>query len=152
MFFEVILYKKSFTKTPIYDYKELSFYYEPWGNCDISLMLNDSYVGIDVDVNTMAAIQISGVSPYTNWLRKNIIPPRAYPGDLIIKNITEKTHGIGYDYNDISTKISYNKTNGWICMGIEKKDGVDCVEFEKNTIAVVDNGKLIAIWIKPVFR
>lgn len=67
---------------------------------------------------------------------------------LFVDEIQQKGSGIQYVDN---WKTYYDEENGWICIGNPQCENGVAVEFAQNTLAVIDNRELKAIWIKPEF-
>ncbi len=154
MLFDIVYENKKFNKVPIYNLVEKSFIYEPFEDSDFSLMLGASYVGLDINIKTMLAVQVSGYSPKSTWKLTSSSPPNADSGSLVLFSSEILFSGTGIDYYEFNKNVFYNKRNGWICIGDTSWDNSNacCVAFENNTIAVVKNKKLVALWIKPIFQ
>lgn len=133
----------------IYVSNEHSFDFEPSRNADITLMINNLYLGIDSE--TMLAQQVWGYSPKSSWINKKLRVPLSSIGEL---NLFERVEAglskrlIGSE----SWKTSFDPEIGWVCIGDENLSYHEiAVEFATNTVAVLDGEKLISIWLKPIF-
>ena len=56
---------------------ENSFFYEPWNNVNFSILIGNGYNSLDVNLQTKKALQLIGLNPQMNWIRKNLIVPQA---------------------------------------------------------------------------
>lgn len=45
----------------------------------------------------------------------------------------------------------YDPISGWICIGSHSSKESAAIEFASNTIAVVCNQMIVALWLKPEF-
>lgn len=149
----IIKYKKQeFLGRPIYFSEQMSFMYEPWRENNYSLMLGAAYTSLDINLEDMTAVQISGCNPKRIWKKCNLTPPTAKEGVLNFVTDEELLPGSGFDYSD-DWQTLYNPKNGWICLGNPYYNNLfECVKFARDTIAVVQEGKLTALWVCPVFK
>lgn len=149
----VVDYKKlNFNHNLIYLLSEMSFYVN-YSNKDVySLMLGSGYVGLDIDVESSKALGITGYSCKTYWKKHKLKVPQYRTGELKIVSKEKLLSGTG-SYYAKDWETFYDPASGWICIG-SKDDSTknDCVEFFKNIIAVVNNEKLVAIWIKLIIK
>lgn len=134
---------------PIYVINEKSLYYEPWLECDCSIMIGTGYNSLDVDLNTNKVVHISGLNPKSNWKSGVIHPPKAKLGVLKIESSENLISGIGITYAE-NWVTTYDRRSGWLQIGnyniINK---FEFVNFANNTIAVIDNNDLKSILVKP---
>lgn len=131
---------------------EQSFFCDPWNDVDFSIILGNSYCGLDLKLDTLKAMQISGVNPKYNWIHQDLSAPKAPIGELLVQGDPSIFEiGMGVHYAD-DWKTYYSPHSGWVCIG-NTVFGDDCnaVTFANNTIAVVKNTMLWAIWVKPKF-
>ena len=131
---------------------ESSFYYEPWNEVNFSIIIGKTYTSLDVDLDTMRVLQVTGFNPSNNWIERRLSIPQAKRGELIIacdKGKLEVGAGIHYEHKWMTY---FDAETGWICVGNPKYSGdSQTVEFANNSIAVIVKNKLFAIWIKPYF-
>lgn len=133
----------------IYVRSEYSFDFEPSRNADITLMINNLYLGIDSE--TMSALQVWGYSPKSSWINKKLRVPLSSNGKLKLSERVEA--GLSKKLlGSESWKTNFDPETGWVCIGDENLSHQEiAVEFATNTIAVLDGEKLISIWLKPIF-
>lgn len=136
---------------PQYLKEEHSFIYMPWNNVNFSIMIGEGYNSLDLNLDNGYILQLSGFNHNYNWIEKELVIPKFKSGYL--KVLFKKNYASGTGIQYITDWHTYfDKRTGWICVGHP-----DCqsdwgrVEFAKNTIAVVSDGKLKSIWIKPKF-
>jgi len=122
------------------EYSFNSFPYET--NIDFDLMVNKLYLTVVGN----KIIQITGFSPYGAWVKAGYSPPKYKMGEL--KVIDNLEPGFSYQVNKVDWPIHVNVKNGWICIGDCRGNG-EVVEFINDCVAVVENGELIALWLKP---
>ena len=139
--FEADFTKPRSSLTAEYIAEDYSFTYEG-GYPDSSVLINCLELGIDSE--TGIAVQISGYHSYMIWKGKSLTPPEAKDGALIMSDKIES--GVTYGIKDNVTTY-YDKSNGWVCIGTRNCDNADCVRFSENCIAVVNDGKLAAVWV-----
>jgi hypothetical protein len=135
----------------IYIKREHSFIVKPFRNTDISIFIKD--LGIDIESIGMRALGVGGYHPDGgSWIRKELNPPRAEEGALILEADIEPGRGDFRLPESLEFKTYYDEKSGWVCIGnCEKSKDSQTVEFLKNCIAVLEDGNLIALWLKPVF-
>ena len=130
---------------------EYSFFYDPWNDVNFSILIEQGYNSLDVKLETDRVFQVTGINPNYNWIEKELVAPVFQRGILTVSFDEKHQEGTGIQYaNDWQTY--FNRKTGWVCIGnpdcsIESKS----VEFAKNSVAVIENGKLYSIWIRPQF-
>ena len=130
---------------------EYSFFYNPWSNVNFSILIEKGYNSLDIELETGRVLQVTGVNPNYNWIEKELVNPVFQRGILTVSFDEKHSEGTGIQYaNDWQTYFNYK--TGWVCIGnpdcnTESK----CVEFAKDSVAVIDNGQLSSIWIRPQF-
>ena len=130
---------------------ENSFFYEPWNDADFSIMLGNGYNSLDVDLSTKYTLQLTGLNPKHNWIEQDIVAPIAKQGYLIALLDDDYQSGTGIQYVT-GWETYFNPKTGWVCIGCPKhSDNSEIVLFADNTIAVIENEHLCAVWIKPIF-
>ena len=149
--FRVLKSGTCYVGAPIYDLEEKEFSFEPWGNTSFAVMLGAAYVSLDIAAENGIAYYVSGYSPKRLWISQRLSTPDSTKGQLQITSDTAFQRGMGTYYTQ-GWQTFFDTSTGWICMGDrnEKKD-CEVVEFGTNTLAVVKNGELKAVWVKPVF-
>ena len=130
---------------------ENSFFYEPWNDVNFSILIRNGYNSLDVNLQTKKALQLTGLNPQMNWIRKNLIVPKAQPGNLFILPDQNYQTGTGIQYAT-NWQTYFNPDTGWICIGNPNDFCEDsAVLFANNTIAMIENNNINSIWIKPTF-
>lgn len=91
------------------------------------------------------------MNPNYNWIKKELAAPVSQRGILTVSFDEKCQEGIGIQYAS-DWQTYFNCKTGWVCIGnpdcnIESKS----VEFAQDSIAVIDNGQLSSIWIRPEF-
>ncbi len=147
--FEAKISEKMINGELMYIEKENLFDFVPVLNNDIILLLG--YIHIGVDSNTMKLQQIWGLSSKFSWVEKRLGIPNSKKGEVIVNEDIDPglTKRIA---NSFEYGVSYDKVSGWICIGDYNVLHEDIsVEFAKNTVAVIADGVLKALWLKPKF-
>ena len=125
---------------------EYSFDFEPTQSSSYDVLVGDLTISFDVDLN---AKQVWGYNPNLGWIDEKLSLPTAVQGTLNLANEIDNPQRID---GSKEWKTYYDSCTGWVCIGISNKERNDlAVEFATNTIAVLNDGNLKAIWIKPLF-
>lgn len=134
----------------IYEKNDYSFDFKPAQNTDITLMVGYLYLGIDSE--TMLARQVWGYSPSSSWMKKILKVPTYFSGDLSLQE--EIQAGLSQRLGDSENWTTYyDPDTGWVCIGDDSFSKNDiAVEFATNTIAVLKEENLKAVWLQPVFQ
>jgi hypothetical protein len=131
--------------------KNHEFDSNPKINSDITLLVG--YINIGFDSETKKATQIWGFHHNFNWINKKLNQPLLSKGEIKLdidiapgdsKRIKEATNW----------HTSYDSTNGWIKFGNDLDTSkAHNIEFFTNTVmSIDDNGKIVALWLKPEFK
>lgn len=133
----------------IYVKKDLSFDFRPIYDADYSLLIG--YVSLSFDSETKRACQVWGCNPISTWVNKDLIKPKSIRGALLLDDEIEA--GDNIRLIEAGVWITYfDKSTGWVCIGNDKGDNNDiAVEFADNTIAVINQNALKALWLNPKF-
>lgn len=130
---------------------EYSFFYDPWNDVNFSILIEHGYNSLDIKLENGRVLQVTGINPNYNWIEKELVAPVFQRGILTVSFDEKCQEGTGIQYaSDWQTYFNYK--TGWVCIG-----NPDCniksksVEFAKNSVAVIDNGQLSSIWIRPQF-
>ena len=131
--------------------EEYSFFCDPWNDVNFSVLIGQGYNSLDIKLQTGRVLQVTGLNPNYNWIEKELVAPIFQRGILTVLFDKKYQEGTGIQYaNDWETY--FNHKTGWVCIG-----NPDCnneskgVEFAQNSVAVIDNGQLSSIWIRPQF-
>ena len=147
-----VLYKNiNFLGEAQYIDDESSFYYKPWNYVDYALVIGNGYNSLDVNLKTMNVVQLTGLNPKRNWIKKNLSVPYAQPGELLVLLNENYQGGTGVQYAK-NWETYFNLDTGWICIGNPNYASTDkAVIFANNTVAVVREKTLLSVWIRPRF-
>ncbi len=133
-------------KTLIYNTEECSFDTEPSAkevNFDITInRLNLTAVDEDNKI-----VQLWGVSGYNEWKVMDYQVPVSKPG--ILRVMDNLKYGFIYQVAEEDWPVYANRETGWICFGSPEKKSNMIVEFVSNCVAVIEDGSLLALWLKP---
>jgi hypothetical protein len=125
---------------------EYSFYMQSTINgVNLDLLINNIDLAID-DNNCIT--HLSGFCPYGNWIKTNIVIPKYKRG--IIRVIHQLKSGFSYRLNDHEWSTYIDEKERWVCIGNPEKPG-QAVEFLNHCIAVINQGELVSLWLKPKF-
>lgn len=131
----------------IYCREENSFDFVPSNNADILLLVG--YLQIGVDSETMTVQQVWGFQPFESWIKKTLNVPNFIAGELMVEG--DIVPGMSYRIEGSENWIAqFDSKSGWVCIGeSEKVESASFIKFADNTIAVINEGKLKALWLKP---
>lgn len=106
---------------------------------------------LEVAVDTSLCLYIWGYCPMGRWGRSSLSPPIAQRGSL--RAIHDKplvpAVSIGLEYM-VSANAWFDPDSGWFCMGIkEVASDAQAVEFAAGCVAVVADGRLSSLWVRP---
>lgn len=133
-----------------YSIEENSFYYEPWNDVDFSIIIGKGYSSLDLNLDTFNVLQLTGFNPRKNWVSQALAVPKSKTGILKAHISEDQQKGSGLQYVD-DWETYYDEKSGWICIGNPQcKNGLT-VEFAENTLAVIVDSELKAVWIRPKF-
>ncbi len=124
---------------------EYSFSCNAFG-VDSALLIDCLELNMDSESGIVCAI--SGFHSYMIWEKATLIAPISSDGVLKSSEVIESGEVLRIAEN-VSTFV--DSSSGWICIGSPEYIGCTCVRFCENVIAVLDNGKLKALWVSPVF-
>lgn len=130
---------------------EYSFFYDPWNDVNFSILIENGYNSLDVKLKNGRVLQVTGINPNYNWIEKELVAPVFQQGILTVLFDEKCQEGTGIQYAS-DWKTYFNYKTGWVCIGNpECNTESKSVEFAKNSVAVIDNGQLSSIWIRPQF-
>ncbi len=130
---------------------EHSFFYDLWNDVNFSILIGQGYNSLDIELETGRVLQVTGLNPNYNWIEKELVTPVFKQGILTVSFDEKHQEGTGIQYAT-DWKTYFNYKTGWVCIGDpDCNTGSKCVEFAKNSVAVIDNGQLSSIWIRPQF-
>lgn len=138
--------------SPIYSIKEQAFFSKPDAPSDFSIMIKGGYTSLDVSLISSTLYCISGFNPQKMWKKANLRYPVANQGLVKVIFDFNVEKGMGIDYA-IDWETFYDINTGVICIcNSNIPYNAINVEFANSTVASIDNGNLVGIWIKPFFE
>ncbi|WBW98147.1 hypothetical protein [Oceanirhabdus sp. W0125-5] len=133
----------------IYSKDDLSFDFEPIQNSDCTLLIG--YINLTFDSETKLACQVWGYNDINTWISRELVKPNSIKGRLYLEDGIDAGENIRLIDAGVWTTY-FDKNSGWVCIGNDKIEDNDfSVEFAKNTIAVTNQNRLKALWLKPYF-
>lgn len=132
----------------LYIGQEYSLYFSlPCPNIDVGIAFGESTeLGVVLELNEI--VNINGYSPKSSWIRQHLNFPNSRKGCLLV-NFERKPNKGECLSLDPHCLTYYDEKAGFICIGDYRlEDSDDSVEFADNIIAVVREGKLVAVWAK----
>lgn len=134
---------------PVYRESESSFAIEPPSNEGVSsALVNDLQLEVDEDGVVLYAW---GLFPHpSTWQPTVFSPPIARRRRMRIVVSDGWTPGVSRRLNANRWSTFVNTASGWVCLGDpEASQNVVAVEFAPNSVAVVEKGVVVAIWLRP---
>jgi hypothetical protein len=94
---------------------------------------------------------VTGYCPYQGWRKTTLFPPPHSVADLEIVNPHDITPGVAHGLNDLNSRWPvYLNPQGWVCIGDPADKGDQAVEFVPDSVAVLRNDRLVALWLHPI--
>lgn len=137
----------------IYYDKEEGITTEPYYQTNFTIMTGGAYVGLDINLDNMQLLAISGSCPKNTCIFELIEPPKNIDSASIIIDTKENwLEGMG-TYIQENNTIYYNSKNNWFCIGEKDNNKYDCsVKFMENVILCLENNKFKALWFNPIHK
>lgn len=153
MRFEVSRAEDIIVGRAVYDTANSTFQFEGDVRGVTSVLMCRDYVQMEVDEDGRA-LYVWGFAPQQWWIDTSARPPQSSRGSLRVEPDDERIPGISIRVPGASEwEISYDSHTSWICVGsITTTEGAQAIEFASDTIAIVHQNKLEAIWIRPELR
>lgn len=129
----------------IYTYEEYSFYKSRVSN-ELNFTLYVNYIGLMVGQKNYVE-SLDGFCPYGSWISINLVVPEYKKGLLKVEADVEP--GFSYRINDFEWPAYMNQEK-WVCIGNPQATG-ETLEFLQDCVAVVNEGTLKSLWLKPTF-
>lgn len=134
----------------VYRQGENSFDFVPAQETDSALLIG--YLHLAFDSGTRFVRQVWGFHPHLSWKPAKLTPPRACGGRLRIETSIDPGTAKRI-VADGEWSTYHDKDTGWVCIGDPQPDPEDtAVAFAADSIAVVANSLLRAIWLKPEWQ
>jgi hypothetical protein len=111
-----------------------------------SLLIND----IQLEVTEQGAVShVWGLCDHpSRWQASNLTAPIARGGALLCP--ASLTPGVSIRLNDQRWAVRHDTRTGWIAIGDHKEaESDEVVEFQSNCRAVLRDGELVCLWLKP---
>jgi len=111
-----------------------------------SIQVNELQLQLDEEGRVLYA---DGYCPHMGWSEMQANPPSARRGALYVRDLS-LVAGVSVAVSSSRWPVSVNCKMGWVCVG-QQLPAVSCsaVEFATNSIAVVEEGFLKSVWLKP---
>ena len=128
---------------------EHSFDVEPQPEWFATVVVN--YLELAFDESKIV-LCVWGYCPYTLGEKVRLSPPERCRGKLVISSNVEWMRGCGRRLVDGKGwwPRYFDPKIGWVCLGNPKFVSGEVVEFAPDCVAVLDAGRLRAIWLRPV--
>jgi hypothetical protein len=106
---------------------------------------------LEVAVDTSLCLYIWGYSPMEKWERTSLTPPIAQRGLLRATHDKPLVPAVSIGLEHMMPATAwFDPDTGWFCMGNKVvAAGVEAVEFATGCIAVVADGRLSSLWVRP---
>ena len=150
MKFRVDLSKPKNKGIVTYNKAEHSFDFQPLKSADTSILVD--YINIDINASSKELRQVWGFCTWEGWQKKELHLPNYSSGAILYE--AKLIPGVSERIPDSENWAKYyDEASGWVCIGEERTQTNDiAVEFADHTIAVLQDGNLKALWIKPVWE
>ena len=140
---------------PTYDVEGYSFDYHSHTSYD-SILRVRYYLELPFSYFDRKIGYVAGLCGYQVWKSMIMNPPEYNEGSLIVEEqsikepLEDKIILSVYDLEETKDWSVYlNPKTGWVCIGNPETQNIEVVEFATDTIAVLNNGELKALWVKP---
>lgn len=115
---------------------------------------------IEVGVGTSIALYIWGYYPHESWKHEELGHLEAQPGGIRIavtnEGLSNLEPGISVSLVEINEwPAIFDPNSGWLRIGSGDPDTDShstCIRFANDTIAVINEGSLTAVWLHPDIR
>lgn len=153
MEFEVIYDRPILRGAVIYDTQYHSFDFvpaEPRDESSVSSVLLDD---LELEISDLhRVLWASGYCPYAYWKRARLVPPMSRSGRLVAAIDPPVVPGASVRIARPGIwPVIFDPNSRWVCIGSAEPAVQDeAVEFAADSIAVVRNGTLSALWLHPM--
>lgn len=112
-----------------------------------SILFNDLQLEID---DSGLVLYVWGLFPHlSRCMATDFMAPVAEKRLLRFSGIEEITPGVSVRYNSVPWDCFVNMRSGWVGVGNPKAvEESLAIEFGPNQIAVIDNGKIVTVWLR----
>lgn len=106
---------------------------------------------MEVSIESNLCLYVWGYCPFMKWKALAVAPPSSQAGALQVAIDRAFTAGVSVGIEEmISPTPHFNPNTGWFCMGnSETPDDSLVIEFATDTLAAVQAGRLLSLWVKP---
>jgi hypothetical protein len=106
---------------------------------------------LEVAVDTSLCLYIWGYCPMGRWERTTLMPPVARRGSLRAVHDKPLVPAVSIGLEQmIGTTAWFDPDSGWFCVGKKEiASDVQAVEFATGCVAVVADGRLSSLWVRP---
>lgn len=130
------------------DEYSFDFIVENRPNAEHTIQLNTLQLAVDGDGRVHYPW---GYCPLIRYEVTEHVPPSSRGGTLSVECVDDFVPGIAVAlHNDSGWPVAINRQEGWVCLGDSSVPKLwEAVEFANSTVAVLSDGKLIALWLRP---
>ena len=133
--------------TLVYRAGEYALATEPNPGSFTSLLVNDVHIEVDEDG---CALSVWGLCPHPSWIPHALSPPPARESGLKAKGAAALVPGVGIRLNPRHRwSVFVDRASGWLCLGDHDAPVVDAYRFAPGAVAVLRDGHLVALWLRP---
>ncbi len=131
----------------VYEYSFCGNWGFDWGNLSrvVDYEVSINYLTLRSYYRKVGFFDLAGYSPYIGWIPRRLHIPLGEKKDILPKN-----DSLG-DIIGEKLPYFYDKTTNWICCGDPEQKGRVVHFTEQMAVSLNDQGKLTALWLKPVF-
>ena len=106
---------------------------------------------LEVDIASSICLYPCGYCPSVTWRLTSLVAPPSRPGALRFSCDEPLTEGISVGLEDmIVVQFFFDPQTGWFCAGDNQiSPDISAVEFATDCMAVVIDGRLVSLWIRP---
>lgn len=153
---KILFYKELSTAIKadlLYCEEDRGFNTEPDYITHFTLMIGCAYLGLDINLDNMQIMTITGFCPKNSWNRqKLVLPNKIEEGRILIRTKRKWLQGMG-DYLLDRTEAYFCEENNWLCIGDKDIKHYNCnIKFMNNAIISLKNNEFKALWINPIYK
>ena len=106
---------------------------------------------VDVSIEKRTALYVWGYHPRAVWKEEHILVSPYMPGSVRVISDQPLLRGVAVSLAEIGAwPTVYSSDSGWLCIGRTDVPATsEWVEFATSTVAVIQNGELLSIWLHP---
>lgn len=107
---------------------------------------------IEVGVESGRFLFVWGYHPMATWREAQLHAPVACPGAIVLAN-SNLEHGISQPLTEVGEWTTvYDRQSGWVRLGPASEAAVEkTIQFAEDTLCELSEGKLVSLWLRPVF-